>query len=137
MNNLILDTHVFVWLLNGNATISTATRNIIQKTLSNGNVYISAISCWEIAMLEERKRIILTEPCLQWINEGLSHSGVQVLPLSAEISVESCNLPGNPHGDPSDKIIIASARLTNSHLITKDNAIIAYSKQHHVNVLKA
>lgn len=135
MNNLVLDTHVFIWLLNGDITLSLKLRKIIGKVLSEGNVYLSAISCWEIAMLEQRKRIILTKPCIEWIHEGLSHSGIQILALTPEISVESCQLPDFSHGDPADRMIIASARLTNAHLVTYDQTIIAYGKKHHINIV--
>src|SRR3990167_10879140 len=110
MNNFLLDTHVFIWLLNGDTSLPPKIRKIIGEHLTTGNVYLCAISCWEIAMLEQRNRIILTKPCIEWINEGLSRSGIQILELTPEISVESCQLPDCSHGDPADKIIIASAR---------------------------
>src|SRR3990167_7680450 len=124
MSNLLLDTHVFIWMLNGDSTLPVKVRKTISESLSKGNVYISAISCWEIALLEQKKRIILTEPCLKWINESLLHSGIQILELTPQICVESCTLPDNLHGDPADKIIIASARVTNLRLITKDRTIL-------------
>ena len=133
----LVDTHIFIWLLNGDKNLSPKICKIINKTLLEGNVYLSAISCWEIAMLEQRKRIVLATPCLEWINEGLSRSGIQILELTPAISVESCQLPDFLHGDPADRMIIASARLTGSALITKDQAMLAYGKKHHVNVMSA
>src|SRR3990167_974590 len=135
MNNLLLDTHVFIWLMNGDATLPLKVRKNIASALVEGNVYLSAISCWEIAMLEQRKRIVLTKPCLEWINEGLSRSGIEILALTPGISVESCKLSEFTQGDPADRIIVASARLTNSVLVTRDKVLLAYGKKHHVMVM--
>ena len=128
---------MFIWLLNGDATLPPKIRKTIGESLSTGNVYLSAISCWEIAMLAQRNRIILTKPCIEWITEGFSRSGIQLLELTPEISVESCQLPDFHHGDPADRMIIASARLTNSYLVTRDQTIIAYGKKHYVNIIAA
>ena len=136
MNNLVLDTHVFIWYLTGDTTLPVKSRQLINQHLTKANVYISAISCWEMAMLEQKKRIVLTEPCLQWIHEGLQGSGIQVLELTPQICVESCALPGNLHGDPADRMIIASARTTHSQLLTRDQSIIAYGKKNHVQVVE-
>lgn len=136
-NNFLLDTHVFIWLLNGDITLPLKIRKLIGQALTEGEVYLSAISCWEIAMLEQHGRIILTKPCIEWIHEGFARSGVQLLPLTPDISVESCQLPDFQHGDPADRMIIAGARLHNASLVTRDKTIIAYGKKHYVNVVAA
>lgn len=137
MSNLLLDTHVFIWLMNGDSTLPTKIRKTIRESLLSANVYIQAISCWEIAMLESKKRIVLTKPCLDWIQTALTQSAIQIIPLSAEVSVESCQLPDGFHEDPADRIIVASARLHDLTLITRDKRIHAYSNKHYVRVLKA
>ena len=78
MTDLVLDTHVFIWLMMGDSTLPLKIRETIADSLSNANVSLSAISCWEIAMLEQRGRIVLTEPCLKWIETGLHRSGIQI-----------------------------------------------------------
>ena len=122
-------------MLNGDAILPLKIRKLISESLLKADVYISAISCWEIAMLEQKKRIILTEPCLSWINNGLKLSDIQLVELTPEVCVESCALSDNVHGDPADRMIIASARITHSHLMTRDKSILAYGKKHHVNVI--
>ena len=52
---------------------------------------------------------------------------MNLCPLSPEIALESCFLPGNFHGDPADRIITATARLGNLTLLTRDRKIIEYS----------
>lgn len=57
------------------------------------------------------------------------------MPLSPEIAVESCALPDNFHVDPADRIIVATARLENLILVTKDQQILKYGKQKFVTCL--
>ena len=134
MNNIILDTHVFIWLLNGDVTLPPKVRKIIGEHLSEGAVYLSAISCWEIAMLERAGRIRLSKSIHNWIEDALSAPGFILAPLTTGIAIESCNLPGDFHGDPADRIIVATARVEGARLVTSDNRIRAYARQGHVNV---
>ncbi len=95
---------------------------------SEGKLLLSGISIWEIGMLSQKGRLIMKEPVLQWVKEALSAPHVHLAPLSPEIAIESCQLPGEFHGDPADRIIAASARVLNVPLLTKDERIHAYAK---------
>ena len=58
---IVIDTHILVWWVSGSDTLSSAAKKAIKKTLSNGGeVLISSISAWEIAMLVEKGRLVLT-----------------------------------------------------------------------------
>jgi PIN domain nuclease of toxin-antitoxin system len=54
-----------------------------------------------------------------------------------EIALESTRLPDGPHGDPVDRLLMASARVHNLTLITADEKILAYADQGHLKALKA
>lgn len=136
VKNLLLDTHVFIWLMNGDKSIPLKIRQLINKSVTESNVYLSIISCWEIAMLECKKRIALTLPCQDWIEASTKRSGIQVLPLTPNICVESCNLPDGFHEDSADRVIVASARIEDLTLITRDDQILKYAKKHHVKAIK-
>ena len=56
--------------------------------------------------------------------------------LTPEIAYESAHLPGNFHGDPADRMIVASARKLNAILVTFDQKILEYSNNDYVQVLK-
>ncbi|MCD6055664.1 MAG: hypothetical protein K0R12_626 [Gammaproteobacteria bacterium] len=134
--NLLLDTHVLIWLMNGNDNISKKSQKLIEYARQNGNIFISAISVWEIGMLEQKKRIILNKPCLEWIKEALSF-GIRLSALTPEIALESCQLPGYTAGDPADRIIIATARVESLTLLTCDEHILAYGSQKWVSTIDA
>lgn len=135
MTSYLLDTHIFIWLADGNKNLPPRHRKIINEALTNSNVYLNAISCWEIAMLVSKKRMILSSPTLNWIEQALKQTGIQLYPLSPQISVESCQLPNGINSDPADKIIVANARTADLTLITQDKQIQKYSKQHHVRTI--
>lgn len=137
MHDLLLDTHVFIWLVNGDETLSTRVRRIMNKALAQGTVYLSVLSCWEIAMLLEKKRINLSLPCSQWIDDALRCSGVQLASLTPLICVNSCQLSGKIHGDPIDRMLIATARAMQLCLMTRDQSLLHYGKKYHVDVVAA
>ncbi len=77
-------------------------------------------------MLHSRGRLNLARPLDEWLALALGRAGVVPLALSAKIAVDSCRLPGELHGDPADRIIIATARAHSCPLITADDKILAY-----------
>lgn len=133
-NSILLDTHIWVWLMNGDPALSESSQQQIESAHKAGTVFISAISTWEVAMLEQKRRIVLNQPCIEWIKTSLRH-GIQMLPITPEIAVESCHLPDYVAGDPADRIIIATARIESLQLLTYDERIIAYGKKHMVSVI--
>lgn len=135
-NNLLLDTHIFIWLMNGDHSLPKKSQELIENTRKNGTISISAISVWEVAMLEQKQRIILNKPCFEWIKDSL-HYGIRLLALTPEIAIESCQLPGYSAGDPADRIIIATARIESLVLLTCDERILSYGKQKLVATMNA
>jgi PIN domain nuclease of toxin-antitoxin system len=124
---ILLDTHVWIWLCNGSSELDTTIIQKINTAGKQGNVFVSAISIWEMGMLAAKNRIILTLPINQWVRESLAQPGMNLYPLSPEIALESFFLPGNFHGDPADRIITATARVGNLTLLTRDRQILEYS----------
>jgi PIN domain nuclease of toxin-antitoxin system len=134
---LVLDTHVWIWVVNGDQSVRASVRQKIRQALETSRVLIPAICIWEVAMLWKRGRIQLREPPINWIRAALEKSGFTLATVTAEIAVESTSLPGNFHNDPADSMIVATSRLENGNLLTRDRRIIDYGKAGHVNVLVA
>ena len=133
----ILDTHVWLWLLEGNPRLKISVRKRIEKNVPKNNLGVSAISVWEIAMLEAKGRIIFNKECSEWIKLALSAPGISLIPITPEIAVASTRLPEIIHGDPADRIIVATARSCGSTLITADKTLIDYSKTGLLAVISA
>jgi PIN domain nuclease of toxin-antitoxin system len=133
---IVVDTHVWIWVVEGDRTaLSAAAIEAIQGAARGGGVRVSAISVWEVAMLEAKGRISLSRPVSDWVHAALHAPGVRLLPLSPEIAIGSTRLPGSPQGDPADRILMASARHLGGQLATCDREILSYSAGGHLNVL--
>jgi PIN domain nuclease of toxin-antitoxin system len=134
-NLLVLDTHVWIWIMEGVKTeLSAATIRLIERSAADSALAISAISVWEVAMLEKKGRITLSRSIDEWTKAALTAPGIRLVDLSPEIAIESTRLPGEPHGDPADRIIIATARVLGATLITRDEQIVSYASGGHVRV---
>lgn len=134
---VLVDTHIWIWYLNGESTLSTRIKKLIDASAINHELHVSAITVWEIAMLASKKKITLNTSCQAWIDKSLSLPGVLLIPLSPEIAIESCYLPGEFHGDPADRMLVASARIENLCLISRDTKIIAYCKKQGIEAIEA
>ena len=100
------------------------------KALENfrGTAIVPAISVWEVAMLAAKGRLELQPEVDRWIRENLQPP-VRLEPLHPEISLESCRLE-DFHGDPADRLIVATALVLGVPLITADHQIISWNKHH-------
>lgn len=134
---LVLDTHVWVWLVIGDPTLSSDALRAIERAASDGAVLVPAIAVWEVTMLEARRRLILNQPIAQWINEALAAPGLNLAPLSPDVAVESMRLPTPFHNDPADRMIVATARVADATLVTRDRKILDYGDSGHLTVLPA
>jgi PIN domain nuclease of toxin-antitoxin system len=135
---LLLDTHCWLWAQLGLVRrLSQAALKAIQNAESEGGLRVSVISVWELAMLEKRGKLALPMDVRTWVEEALSKPGISVAPLTPEIAIESVHLPGELHGDPADRMLVATARILGATLLTKDAQLIRYSQQRHVRALQA
>lgn len=137
MSEVLLDTHVLIWLLTGDRTLSPAAVTVIEQAAREGTVFVSAITPWEIAMLVAKGRLTLARDVQEWVEEALHQPGVALAPLDPAIAVASTRLPGTIHGDPADRLIVATARHLDAPLITSDERLLAYGAAGHVTVLNA
>ena len=117
MKDLLMDTHVWVWLsMEDKKSMSSRASKALPQATSK---FISAISCWELAKLVEKGRIGFSIPTLAWIQRSLHEYDIRMVELTAEIAVESTLLRGM-HADPADQIIAATSRVTGMPLVTSD-----------------
>ncbi len=85
-------------------------------------------------MLQSKGKISLHTPLQQWIKRIESLSYIKILPLTPEIAIESCELPGEFHGDPADRMIVATARVLDIPLMTRDQKIVSYGQRGYIKV---
>lgn len=122
---IVLDTHVWVWWVHGDARLKPSQASVIGEAETDV-IGVSSISCWEIAKLVERGRLVLPRSLEQWFVAALSYPGISLFDLSPEIAITSTRLPGNFHRDPADQLIVATALVYGCPIVTSDQKIISY-----------
>lgn len=124
---IVLDTHALIWWVSDDKRLSSTARKSIEQVLANnGRLLVSAISAWEIAMLVEKGRLVLSMELDNWLELVESISGLQFIPIDVAQSVQSVRLPGEFHADPADRMIVSLARRRGIPLLTADQKILAY-----------
>ena len=119
---LLLDTHVLVWLAEGNPRLGAKALQTINKALATGQLGVASISFWEIAMLIHSGRLRDDISPVQYMADLCLVLSLTVLPITPEIASLS---QGNffHHKDPADRIIAATAIHHNAPLITADKKL--------------
>lgn len=136
--SFLLDTHAWIWIQHaGQGELSRESIRAIEDGARRGTLLLSVISVWEISMLVAKGRITLGMPLMDWTREALRTPGLSLVPLTPEIAVESTRLPGDFHGDPADRIIVATARETGAAIVTRDRHILTYGKRALVRTIRA
>ncbi len=134
---MLLDTHIFIWLVLGNTRLQREARSAISSASAAGTLYMSPISLWEIALKHSRGKLELGRPLRPWLKEALSATAVQLIPIDIEIACACADLPASFHGDPADRIIAATARSHGLTLITDDQKLLYLGRVGHLRTLKA
>jgi len=133
---LVLDTHIWIWLMEGAPDLKPRLRKRIEALAREGELLVSAISAWEVGMLEAKGRITFDQDCAAWVKDALAAPGIRLVPLDPDIAVAGTRLPGSFHGDPADRIIVATARAYACELATADADIGRYAKTGHLRVIR-
>ena len=123
---IVLDTHALVWWVTGDLSLSKKAKNAIARELAGGEIVVSSISAWEIAMLVAREKLVLTMDVDSWLVTVGEIEAVRFVPVDVEIATKSVALPGEFHDDPADRMIVATARKLAAPLVTKDAKIRNY-----------
>jgi PIN domain nuclease of toxin-antitoxin system len=122
---ILLDTHAWIWWVSESPKLSEKARMAIETEDFLG---VSAISCWETAMLYAKQRIRFNLDIEEWIDLAEKRPKIQVLPLTPKVAVLSTRLPGDFHGDPADRIIAATSLSKGIALVTRDEKIIQWDQ---------
>ena len=123
---ILLDTHSLIWLDQADDRLGPKTRSQLDAALKDKNLFVSAISFWELAMLQTKGRLILP-PLIHW-RKDLLDMGLKEVPVTGDIGILANNLE-EFHPDPADRLIVASALKIGATLVTADKRILAWSGQ--------
>ena len=120
---LLLDTHAYVWLLSDLGQLTKGGKALIRENA--GQLYISAVTPWEIALLTQRERLKLPRPAEEYIATGSRQHGVQEIPVDGPVAMASVRLPP-VHTDPFDRVLVATAIQYKMAILSRDGMLSAY-----------
>ncbi|BAI72141.1 pilT protein domain protein [Azospirillum sp. B510] len=123
---ILLDTHAILWLDAG-IELSSLARERIEGERLAGGLLVSTVSAWEIGTLVRKGRIRLDLEPAAWMQRFLAAAGLRCLPLSLDAALGASSLPEPLHGDPADRLLIATARELGVPLMTRDRLIHDYA----------
>ena len=119
---IVLDTHTWIWWASEPARLGRRGRAAIEAA---DRIGVPAVCCFEVAAAVSRGRITFDRAPLDWIEQALALPRVELLPLTTAVAVKATQL-GGFHGDPADRLIVATALLAGATLVTKDQNIRSY-----------
>jgi len=121
---VILDTCALIWAVAEHERLTPSVKNVL--TLTDTEIYISPISCSEVACAVDRGKIKLDRHWRIWFRHYVEKNGWYMYDIDLSIIEEAYSLPGMFHRDPADRIIVATARRLLCPIVTADKKIIEY-----------
>jgi len=118
----LLDTCAFLWL-NDRKKISPRAQETIEG--HSDDLFVSAISAFEIGIKTVKKKLNLSLPPEEWFRQMIAFFGVNYVPFNYQIASQTAMLPPL-HADPCDRFLIATAREYNMQILTPDRLISQY-----------
>lgn len=120
----ILDTHAWLWWIQHDARLGRRELDALDRLPLTTRPLLCDVSLWEVAALAERRRVSFNVPLAEWLHAAAHPRSVRVLPITSEIAIEVASLPHSFHRDPIDRIIVATCRVLQAPLLTRDRRII-------------
>lgn len=115
---LLLDTHIWLWVLNTPAKIGKRTLRELRDDANE--LWLSPISTWEALTLHYKGRIRIRENLTTWLERAIA--GTREAPLTHEIALFARQTP--LHEDPADRILAATAQVLDLTLVTADERLL-------------
>jgi PIN domain nuclease of toxin-antitoxin system len=120
---LILDTHIWFWWVAQDPRLPKSIARRIEE--GRERLAISAVAIYELVLQRERKRIEIDLPLVAWLHAATVETDIAVLPVDADITQTAALLPLH-HGDPLDRLLIATALCHDALLVSIDNQFPHY-----------
>lgn len=137
-NGLLLDTHALIWFMRNDALSKPAVAAVRRAALQS-ELAISVVTAWEIGLLEvgrpNRPGIDFHSDAEAWFENALAITHASLVDLTPEIAIKASRLPEPFHRDPADRFLVATARVLELTLLTRDRDILRYAKAGHVKAI--
>lgn len=119
---LLVDTHVVAWMAIAPQRVGRKTHALLDRALPRGDGAISALTLFEFSKLTELGSFRLHRS-LDELRADFRHAGYVELPTTGDVALAAAALPGF-HGDPFDRLIVATALVEGRTLVTAHSRIL-------------
>lgn len=121
---ILLDTHVAVWVVTEDTSLGKRSRSMASAALARGELFVSAISFWEMALLIAKGRLKASRSPTEQ-RAMILDAGIVELPVTGDIAVRAAGL-ASLHPDPADRFIAATAIVHGAALMTADAELLRW-----------
>lgn len=119
---IVLDTHAWIYFVDDPKRLGKDAKRVLTRA---DRIGLAAVSLWELALLVEKRRLVLDRELLSWLEAALGDPRLELLPLTPAVVATAHQIRGALDGDPGDRLITATALVENARLVTKDERIAA------------
>lgn len=134
---ILLDTCALIWFVDGK--LSESVIEALHHAAERDGVFVSPVSAWEIGLVSGRRggrSVVEFRPDPKsWLSDVVTRPEFREAPLTFSAALAASFLPEPLHGDPADRLLIATAREMEATLATRDKNILVYAEAGHVKVL--
>ncbi len=134
-NKIVLDTEILITTLLSPQNLSEEIKTTISTAQKNNNLYIAAITLWQIAKLVQQKQLHVYARLSDFLNNITNIEGLNVIGLNSNIAAESTMLPEELNNDSVNSIIVASTREIAGTLISNNPKIIELAEQGYLKLI--
>ena len=120
---ILIDTHILIWMLEGNPKLSSQRRGIISDP--GNEVFVSVVSYWEIAIKTSSGKFSISKPLID-ILEEVAESSSNLILVEPSHTLAVSTLPFH-HRDPFDRMLVAQAQVEFLDVMTNDTAFADYT----------
>ena len=120
---LLLDTHTFLWFVNGDSKLSLQARTLIED-ITNERL-LSIASIWEMAIKASTNRLRFASPFDTFIAEQMRQNRIDLLPITIVHTGQVISLPYH-HRDPFDRLLIAQGIVEHIPIVSVDTVFDSY-----------
>jgi len=125
MKKYLLDTHTLIWAIVGKSLLSERVLEVLQD--NDNQLFVSAISFWEIAIKHGKGKLNLENFQIQNIFDYCRKLEIKLIPLIPEEAINYSNFPfSDNHKDPFDRMLIYQCIANNYTLVSKDAKMSMY-----------
>jgi len=133
---LLLDTHALIRVVL-NEPFDAEARSRVNDAVVARSLFVSAATAWELCMIIRKPGVatLLGRSLTDWFHDAITVTRSMTLPLDADLMLSIAGLPEPLHRDPADRMLIATARVHDLTLVTRDQAILDYAALGHVKAI--